>query len=61
VIGNVNKKDSENTISDEKKMESDYWTKDHFMQEDQERTVIKFGETDFESNPSKDCDSFISS
>jgi hypothetical protein len=37
VIGNVNKEDRENTISDEKKM-------DHLMQEDLERNVIKFGE-----------------
>jgi hypothetical protein len=44
VIGNVNKENRENTISEEKKMESDYWTKHHLMQEDLERNVIKFTE-----------------
>jgi hypothetical protein len=44
VIGNVNKEDCENTISDVKKTESDYRTKDLLMEEDLERIVIKFGE-----------------
>jgi hypothetical protein len=44
VIANVNEEDSENTVSDEKKMESDKSTEDSLMEEDLERTVIKFGD-----------------
>jgi hypothetical protein len=44
VIANVNKGELENTIPDERKMESDKSTKDSLMEEDLERTVIKFGE-----------------
>jgi hypothetical protein len=60
VTENINVEDRKIPISHVKKIEAEYWARDHLLQEEIE-DVIKSGGEDSDTDSSKDSDSSISS